>query len=120
MPAPQPAAAWRWTILATVAAARARTLGPFARRRSALTRVSPSRAKTWEPHSEQKVTEAHGGRVDVRSTLGRGCLFEVDLPVALPSLAPPERTAARERSGEPDDGGQDAGKEAVDRPPQGP
>jgi signal transduction histidine kinase len=69
----------------------------------------------------KKVTEAHGGRIDVRSAPGQGCLFEVELPVALPSLAPPPTSAARERSGKTADGaGTDDDKEGVDPPPQGP
>jgi signal transduction histidine kinase len=70
----------------------------------------------------KKVTEAHGGRVDVRSAPGEGCRFEVDLPVALPSLAAPEsadRPAPRER---PRDTPETArrGQEDVDPPEQDP
>jgi signal transduction histidine kinase len=77
----------------------------------------------------KKVTEAHGGRVDVSSTPGRGCLFEVALPVALPSLSAPESSAVHERSRTPREGagkavadreGEGVRKEGVDPPPQGP
>jgi signal transduction histidine kinase len=61
----------------------------------------------------KKVTEAHGGRIEVRSAPGQGCRFEVDLPVALPALSlasdakKPGDAAARQQ-------------EDVDQPPQAP
>jgi signal transduction histidine kinase len=71
----------------------------------------------------KKVTEAHGGRVEVRSAPGQGCRFEVDLPIALPSLSPQAddvRPAARQRQGETAGEGEAEPQEAVDRPPEGP
>jgi signal transduction histidine kinase len=72
----------------------------------------------------KKVTEAHGGRVEVRSAPGQGARFSVELPVAPPrSSTPqprPEAAAAPERrepgAREPDA----APEEDVDRPRQGP
>ena len=64
----------------------------------------------------KKVTEAHGGRVEVRSAPGQGCQFTIELP-----LAPPvsERTSVAGRPAERHHQPEDP-KEAVDRPPQGP
>jgi signal transduction histidine kinase len=42
----------------------------------------------------KKIAEAHGGRVDVRSTPGLGCRFGVELPAAPPALAPARPGAA--------------------------
>jgi signal transduction histidine kinase len=75
----------------------------------------------------KKVTEAHGGRVVARSAPGQGCRFEVDLPVALPSLTPTSgdiRPAARRAEGGeaagPQSAEEDGAKKGVDPPPQGP
>ena len=59
----------------------------------------------------KKITEAHGGRIDVLSAPGDGCRFGIELPVA-----PPPEVAAR-----PDERRDkaDAAK-AIDRPSQGP
>ena len=71
----------------------------------------------------KKITEAHGGRVDVRSAPGLGCRFGVELPWA-PEAAKiastpgrPAEAAARaegEKTAPHDD------EEAIDRPAQGP
>jgi signal transduction histidine kinase len=66
----------------------------------------------------KKITEAHGGRIGVTSSPGLGCRFEVDLPVALPSLTASAGTPARDTTDDAQTDG--AGKEDVDRPPQGP
>ncbi|HET6147284.1 MAG TPA: HAMP domain-containing sensor histidine kinase [Polyangia bacterium] len=61
----------------------------------------------------KRVAEAHGGRVDVRSTPGAGCCFRVELPVAfaavetsgatrensLPRLGNPPRVGAEDEHG---------------------
>jgi signal transduction histidine kinase len=67
----------------------------------------------------KKVTEAHGGQVVVRSAPGKGCRFEIDLPVGLPTLLPPPKVgpAARKPREEEETEGT---KNAVDQPPEGP
>ena len=67
----------------------------------------------------KKVTEAHGGRIDVRSAPGQGCRFEVALPVALPSLTLPASTARR-GGREVDEPAGQRGDKDVDPPVQGP
>jgi len=74
----------------------------------------------------KKVTEAHGGRIDVRSSPGLGCRFGVALPVAPPVTPAPSssdakldlespalaKEARKEAGAEPA-----AEKEPVDQPP---
>jgi signal transduction histidine kinase len=67
----------------------------------------------------KKVTEAHGGRVVVRSAAGQGCRFEIDLPVALPTLVPPAQAVGPARRPEGAEPAADS-QEGVDRPPEGP
>lgn len=69
----------------------------------------------------KKITEAHGGRVDVRSVLGQGCRFGVELPTSDLPAPVPTPVPARSRSpasGTPREGGE--GAESVDPPTQGP
>jgi signal transduction histidine kinase len=54
----------------------------------------------------KKITEAHGGRVDVRSVPGLGCRFSVELPAA-PGARAAGRGSRKEKEQE---------KEAIDRP----
>jgi len=78
----------------------------------------------------KKVTEAHGGRIDVKSAPGEGCRFEVDLPVASGALMTPTGgpPAARERPAEASEAERRAKpqeeakprEEDVDPPTQGP
>ena len=81
--------------------------GPACRARSARTSSSPTCAAptTGKPGiglglaTVKKIAEAHGGRIDVRSTPGQGTWFGVELPIALPVSeaisAPPRGRRAR-------------------------
>jgi len=65
----------------------------------------------------KKITEAHGGRIDVVSAPGQGCRFGVELPAA---AAAPARVAERPKDRRAEIEGEPAPKEAIDRPLQGP
>jgi len=56
----------------------------------------------------KKITEAHGGRVEVHTAPGQGCRFTVELPAAEPSSTPgPTRTPTPSRRAR----GAEAGRE---------
>jgi len=74
----------------------------------------------------KKVTEAHGGRIDVRSSPGLGCHFGVELPAAAPvTPAPssPDAKLGREPPAPAKETRREAGaepaseKEPIDHPP---
>jgi signal transduction histidine kinase len=80
----------------------------------------------------KKVTEAHGGRIDVRSSPGLGCRFGVALPAAAPVTPAPSSSDAKPgrespalakeagREGAEPASEKEPEKEPIDQPPQRP